>query len=55
MTVHFKNTCHSVSDVVCNVPCESKWNKKQPRLVMQGFAEDVTLDTINNVLVAFIE
>lgn len=43
MTVHFKKQCHIVKDVVCNVPCETKWNASQPRLVMRGFAKEVTI------------
>lgn len=44
MSVHFKGTCHVVNDVVCNTLCETKWNKRQPRLVMQGFASEVEID-----------
>lgn len=41
MTVHFKGQCIPVNDVACEVPCETKWNKRQPRLVMQGHAANV--------------
>ncbi len=40
MSVHWKGKCHVVDDVVCNVPCETKWNKTQPNLVMRGWAKD---------------
>lgn len=43
MTVHWKNQCIVVDNVKCYVPCETKWNKRQPRLVMQGFAEYVEI------------
>lgn len=43
MTVHFKGTCSIVDNVVCNVPCNTKWNKIQPQLVMQGFAKEVLI------------
>lgn len=43
MSVHFRGTCHVVDDVVCNVPCETKWNKTQPNLVMRGFATSVNI------------
>lgn len=43
MTVHFRGKCIPVDDVVCLVPCETKWNAKQPYLVMQGFAKDVRI------------
>ncbi len=41
MSVHFRNTCTVVDDIICQVPCETKWNKTQPRLVMRGFAKRV--------------
>jgi hypothetical protein len=43
MSVHFRKQCLIVDDVVCNVPCESKWNKTQPNLVMRGFSTDVQI------------
>lgn len=43
MSVHFKNTCNVVDNVECSVPCETKWNKTQPRLVMRGFATNVNI------------
>lgn len=43
MSVHFRNTCTVVDDVKCLAPCESKWNKRQPHLVMQGFAKEVVV------------
>jgi len=44
MSIHFKNTCVVVDNIVCNVPCQTKWNKQQPLLVMQGFAQSVTIE-----------
>lgn len=41
MTVHFRGTCYIAKDVKCFVPCNSKWRKSQPRLVMQGWANTV--------------
>jgi hypothetical protein len=43
MSVHFRNKCYVTDKVYCWVPCETKWNKRQPRLVMQGFAERIEL------------
>jgi hypothetical protein len=51
MSIHFKDQCRVVDNVVCEVPCETKYNKRQPRLVMQGFAAQV--DIKNNT--AFIK
>lgn len=45
MTVHFRGRCMSVKDVNCLVPTSTKWNEgKQPFLVMQGFAKQVTVN-----------
>lgn len=44
MTVHFKNKCYACKNVVCNVPCETKYNKEQPRLVLQGFCSEVVIN-----------
>ena len=41
MTVHWKNSCIPVNDIVCYAPLESKWNKRQPQLVLRGWASDV--------------
>jgi len=43
MSVHFRNSCTIVNDVICEVPCETKWNKTQPKLVMRGFATKVEI------------
>tara|TARA_R110002051_G_scaffold36224_1_gene78970 strand:+ start:143 stop:367 length:225 start_codon:yes stop_codon:yes gene_type:complete len=52
MSFHFKNEkCMIVDDVVCNVPCETKWSETQPNLVMRGWATGYEL--INNTLIIF--
>jgi hypothetical protein len=43
MSVHWRGKCYVVNHVVCNVPCETKWNKRQPYLVMQGFADKAVI------------
>ena len=43
MSVHFKGKCHVVDDVVCNRPCETHWNPRQPNLVMRGYAKEVCI------------
>jgi len=30
-------------DVECSVPIETKWNKQQPKIVLQGWASNVTI------------
>lgn len=43
MSIHFRNKCTIVDDIICTPECETKWKKIQPYLVMQGFATDVTI------------
>lgn len=43
MSVHFKGQCYRVQDVICEVPCETKWAKTQPNLRMIGFAKAVII------------
>lgn len=53
MSFHFKSEpCHIVDDVICNVPCETKWNEKsQPNLVMRGWATGYRIE--DNVVTIF--
>ena len=44
MSVHYRGTCHRVKGIVCNVPCETKYNKRQPYLVMQGYCSSVIIE-----------
>lgn len=44
MSVHFKGVCYKTNNVICNVDSETKWNKKQPNLVIQGWAESVNIN-----------
>jgi hypothetical protein len=41
MTIHFKGKCEIVDNVICQTTCETKWNKSQPKVVMQGFTTNV--------------
>jgi hypothetical protein len=43
MSVHFMGTCYVVNHIQCDVPCETKWNKRQPYLVMRGYAHGVDI------------
>lgn len=43
MSVHFKNKCIIVNNIKCCVPTETHWNKRQPLLVVRGFARDVKI------------
>ena len=44
MSAHFEGKCTVVDNVECQVPCETKWNKTQPNLVMRGFANEVIIE-----------
>ncbi len=43
MSIHFKKQCMIVDNIICNVTCQTKWNKTQPNLVMQGFCKEVII------------
>lgn len=44
MSVHFRNSCIPVKNIVCNVPCETKYNKRQPFLVIRGFCSNIKIE-----------
>lgn len=44
MSIHFKKQCIPVENIICQVPCETKRNKIQPYLVLQGFATEIILE-----------
>ena len=48
MSVHFRNKCYPVDNVVCLAPCETKRNKIQPRLVMRGFTTNIEIVEAND-------
>lgn len=48
MSVHFRDACYVVNDIICEVPCETKWNKTQPNLVMRGFANRLVIDSVTS-------
>lgn len=43
MSIHWRGKCFTVSYIDCQIPVETKWNKRQPNLVLQGFATAVTI------------
>lgn len=50
MSIHFRNQCIPVDDVECNVPCETKRNKIQPFLVLQGYCSNVTVNGSKGII-----
>lgn len=51
MTVHFRGKCIIAQNVFCTVPCETKRNKVQPYLVLQGFCKEVIEFEGENILI----
>lgn len=49
LSIHFRGKCYQVEDILCDAPTESKWNKQQPLLVIQGFAEELIIE--NNIAI----
>lgn len=43
MTLHYRGQCIFTKNIQCNVPCETKWNKIQPQLVMRGWTKDIEI------------
>lgn len=43
LTVHWKNTCHLVNNISCDVPTETHHQKKQPRCVIRGWAKSISI------------
>jgi hypothetical protein len=44
MSVHVANTCYYTDAVRCDVTCQSKENKTQPRLVMKGSCNKLVIE-----------
>lgn len=41
LSVHFRGKCYRTKNVTCKAEVETKWNKIQPNLVMQGFTTGI--------------
>jgi len=44
MSVHFKGVCYRTKNVVCESAVETKWNKRQPMIVLQGFTTGILIE-----------
>ena len=51
MSVHFRKSCTVVDNIECKVPCETKWKKTQPKLVMQGFCKEVKFENNKAIII----
>lgn len=50
-SVHYRGTCYIVKSIDCHVNCNSKVNKTQPYVVMQGFADTVLVTKAGQALI----
>ncbi len=48
LSLHFNHTCHLVNSITCNVPTRTKERKTQPRMVVQGQANEIMLGSDPN-------
>ena len=48
MTLHYKGICYPCKNIICEAKTETKYNKSQPLLVIQGFTSGIE---INNDLI----
>jgi hypothetical protein len=56
LSIHWLGSCRIVDKIECQVPTESKINKRQPKVVMQGFANHITIVTeVNGTQTAQIQ
>ena len=46
MSVHYDGACHYCENIICNVPTQTKINKRQPRSVMAGWYSDCVNDGV---------
>ena len=42
-SIHFRNRCYVVNQIICKRPVQSKVNKRQPVAVMKGTAKSVSI------------
>ena len=50
MSVHYKGKCYVTDNVICKAPSETKWNKRQPNLVVRGFSSNIIINE-NNIII----
>lgn len=55
MIVRWKGRNRKVQHIECYVPCATKWNKKQPKLVMEGLCSRINVVSLNGEKVAIIQ
>jgi hypothetical protein len=50
-SVHYRGKCHIVDSIDCHVHCNSKVNKTQPYVVMEGFADSLLIASAGQALI----
>ena len=55
ITVHWRDACHPVNKILCNVPTESHNQKRQPYCVIRGWCDDIIFVESNGVTTAAIK
>jgi len=43
LSLHYSGACHIIDKIHCNVPTYSHNNKRQPRVVIKGKANKITI------------
>ena len=43
MSLHFKGKCYKSKNIICNVPCETHYNNKHPKLIMRGYCKQISI------------
>ena len=43
LTVHYKDVCHRVEGIECNVPVETHDKNQQPRCVLRGWCDSMEI------------
>lgn len=55
MIIHINGRNRKVQHIECWVPCSTKWNKKQPKLVMEGLCSRVNIVSLDGEKVGIIQ
>ena len=41
MTIHYRDRCTMAEEIICEVPTETHKRRRQPHIVVRGWAEEV--------------
>ena len=51
ISLHWKGKCYTVSDLVVYTPVWSKFNKRQPHFVMQGYSNNIEFNNFGAAII----